>query len=328
VQQTPVQALWVSLLVNGESYWVVLQLRKLRVDTAAAWQLPLIIALALAAVGGVLIHRSINRPLSQLQAFAEAMGRGDRPSSLAAHGAREIATVSEAFNRMAHDLDRVDEDRRLMLAGVSHDLRTPVTRLRLALEVEGGKIEPAARERMEANLRELDVALTQFLDFARSERDEPMVEVDLFDIASECIATYEAMVKTTTATSQESSTPAIRLIGSRGTRVQARPHALIRALTNLIENSRKYSTGEIETVVEHAPKPTLIVRDRGELLHTADFERLRKPFTRLNESRGGVSGSGLGLAIVARIANLHDAKLTFAAREGGGLEVRIAFPRA
>jgi two-component system, OmpR family, osmolarity sensor histidine kinase EnvZ len=324
VQQTPVQALWVSLLVNGESYWVVVQLAKLRVDTAAAWQLPLMISFALAAIGGVLIHQSINRPLLQLQSFAQAMGRGDRPPPLASHGAREIATVSAAFNRMAQDIDSIESDRRLMLAGVSHDLRTPVTRLRLALEVEGENIEPAARERMEANLRELDSALSQFLDFARSERDESIVNADLFDIASECVATYDAM----NDSPSESTTHVIKLIGTHGTRIRARPQALMRALTNLIENSRKYSAGDIEIAVERLPTCALIVRDRGELLHSADFERLRKPFARLNESRSGAAGTGLGLAIVERIATLHDAKLTFTPRNGGGLEVRMSFPSA
>jgi two-component system osmolarity sensor histidine kinase EnvZ len=324
LQQTPVLALWVSMIVNGESFWVVVRLDKLRVDAAAAWQLPLLISLVLAAIGGVLIHRSINRPLTQLQAFAEAMGRGDRPPALESHGVREIATVSEAFNRMARDIDSIERDRRLMLAGVSHDLRTPVTRLRLALEIEGEKIDPAARNLMDANLRELDSALSQFLDFARNERNEAIVEADLFEIARECVVTYEAMNEKPS----DARSFSISLSGSRGARVRARPQALMRALTNLIENSRKYSSGDIEINVEQTPSASLTVRDRGALLHSTDFERLRKPFARLNESRGGIAGTGLGLAIVERIANLHNAVLTFTPRDGGGLEVRITFPRA
>jgi light-regulated signal transduction histidine kinase (bacteriophytochrome) len=113
---------------------------------------------------------------------------------------------------------------------------------------------------MEANLRELDSALSQFLDFARSERDESIVNADLFDIASECVATYDAM----NDSPSESTTHVIKLIGTHGTRIRARPQALMRALTNLIENSRKYSAGDIEIAVERLPTCALIVRDRGE----------------------------------------------------------------
>ncbi len=316
VQETPVSALWVSLLVNGEPYWIVVRLAKLRVDGSTALIVPFVISLLLAAIGGVLIHRSLNRPLARLQDFAAAIGRGERPPAVDSHGPHEIASLSDAFNRMAHDLDSMDADRRMMLAGVSHDLRTPVTRLRLALEVAGKDIDAQTRERMEANLRELDNSLSQFLDFARSERDEAVVETDLFDIANECVATYEAQGHS------------IALFGTHGTRVPVRPLALMRALTNLVDNSLKYSAGEIEIEVARASNTNdamLAVRDRGAALQSTDFERLRKPFARMNESRGGPTGTGLGLAIVERIANLHNAALTFTAREGGGLEVRMQF---
>jgi two-component system, OmpR family, osmolarity sensor histidine kinase EnvZ len=319
VQDTPVSALWVSLLVENEPYWVVVRLAKVRVDNNAALLLPLALSLVLAALGGVLIHRSINRPLAMLQRFATAIGRGERPMPIDPHGSRELVRLGNAFNRMAQDLDSMDADRRLMLAGVSHDLRTPVTRLRLALEVAGKDIDTETRERMEANLRELDSSLSQFLDFARSERDEAVVEADLFDIANECVATYEAQGHS------------IALLGTHGMRVSMRPFALMRALTNLVDNSLKYSSGEIEIEVSRAPRtnePTLTVRDRGIALQAVDFVRLRKPFARMTESRGGPAGTGLGLAIVERIASLHNAALTFEARDDGGLEARMEFRTA
>jgi two-component system, OmpR family, osmolarity sensor histidine kinase EnvZ len=319
VQETPTSALWVSLLVGGEPYWIVVRLGKLRVDNNAALALPLSISLFLAALGGVLTHRSLNRPIAELQNAANAIGRGERAPQLATDGPNEVAALSHAFNRMAHDLDSMDADRRLMLAGVSHDLRTPVTRLRLSLEVNGDQLDAQIRDRMLANLRELDSSLSQFLDFARSERDEAVVETDLFDIANECVATYEAQGRL------------VALFGTHGTRAPVRPQALMRALTNLVDNSLKYSTGEVEIEVSRAAQtnePMLAVRDRGAALQSTDFERLRKPFARMNEARGGPAGTGLGLAIVERIANLHNATLTFAAREGGGLEVRMQFRKA
>ncbi|MGL5002020.1 MAG: ATP-binding protein, partial [Casimicrobium sp.] len=321
VQETPVSALWVSLLVNGEPYWIVVRLAKLRVDGSAALVVPFAISLLLAAIGGVLIHRSLNRPIAQLQSAANAIGRGERAPLLATDGPNEVAALSHAFNRMAHDLEAMDLERRVMLAGVSHDLRTPVTRLRLALEVNGDQLDVHIRDRMLANLRELDNSLTQFLDFARSERDETVTQANLYDIANECTANYEAQGH------------AIALRGEQArahANARVRPQAIMRALTNLIDNSLKYSQGEIEIEVVAASGgqgPALVVRDRGALLHSTNFERLRKPFARMNEARGGPAGTGLGLAIVERIAQLHNAPLSFTPRDGGGLEVRMQFPK-
>ncbi len=321
VQETPISALWVSLLVNGEPYWIVVRLAKIRVDGNTALMLPFAVSLLLAALGGVLIHRSLNRPIAQLQSAANAIGRGERAPRLAIDGPNEVAALSNAFNRMAHDLEAMDAERRVMLAGVSHDLRTPVTRLRLALEVNGDQLDEHIRERMLANLRELDSSLAQFLDFARSERDEAAVDANLVDIANECTANYEAQGHTIALRGEQARARA-------NTRV--RPQAIMRALTNLIDNSLKYSQGQIEVEVITGTSdrgPALVVRDRGVSLHATDFELLRKPFVRTSESRSGVAGTGLGLAIVDRIAQLHNATLSFTPREGGGLEVQMQFPK-
>jgi two-component system, OmpR family, osmolarity sensor histidine kinase EnvZ len=321
-QEMPFPALWVSLLVEGESYWIVVRLSKIRIDSNTAWVALFVISLSLAVVGGVLIHRSLNQPLAKLQSFAVAIGRGERPKAVDVDGPQEVANLSRAFNRMVQDLDSMDADRRLMLAGISHDLRTPVTRLLLALEVNGEQLDAQIFDRMLANLRELDSSLTQFLDFARSESEESVSQANLCDIANECTANFESHG---------------HAIALRGEQVRAhanarvRPQAIMRALTNLVENSLKYSRGEIEIEVVAAngvDGPALIVRDRGTLLQSADFERLRKPFVRMNEARGGPAGTGLGLAIVERIANLHNAILRFNTRDGGGLEVCIVFPQS
>ncbi len=292
VQEAPAAALWVSLLVEGEPYWIVARLEKLRILNNAALVLPFVLSIFLAALGGVLIHRSLNRPITELQHAASAMGRGERPPLLTTGGPTEVAALSHAFNRMAQDLDSMEADRRLMLAGISHDLRTPVTRLRLALEVHGEQLDDQIRERMLANLHELDSFLSQFLDFARSEREEPIVQADLYDIANECVAAYEAQGQS------------ILLLGRRGvTSVPVRPQALMRALKNLVDNSLKYSKGEIEVEValqQATKEPVLAVRDRGMVLRSANFER---------------------------IAFSHNVSLVFLARDGGGLEVQMQFKR-
>jgi two-component system, OmpR family, osmolarity sensor histidine kinase EnvZ len=318
-QATPTSSLWVSLQVDREPYWVVLQLSKLNVDAGSAWLYPMLISFALAAAGGVAIHRTLNKPFEKLQTAARRIGNGERPETLATDGLREVAELSRAFNCMASDLEQTDSQRRVMLAGVSHDLRTPVTRLQLALEVDGNALPRDVRERMLANLHTLDASLTQFLDFARDERDEPIIVANLHDVSSECIANFQAQGN---------------VVEIRGTReggdVAMRPRAILRMLNNLIENAVKYSSGgiEVEIIATNGTHgPTLVVRDHGEPLHGMDFSQLRRAFIRQDAARNDKPGTGLGLAIVDRIAALHTATLTFTAREAGGLEVAVRFAR-
>jgi two-component system, OmpR family, osmolarity sensor histidine kinase EnvZ len=319
LQVKPERALWASLVTKtGERYWVVIALDRLRIEGAIGLLLPLVLITALSILGGLLMHRSINRPLRELQTVASAVGRGDKPHQLLLTGPTEVVELKAAFNRMVSDLDRADADRRLMLAGVSHDLRTPVTRLRLALELMHSKPSDELKARMESNLDELDAALTQFLDFARDERDEAMIHADLRDIARECVANYEA----------QGTTIALEL-GDAAAPVRCRPQALTRALRNLIDNALKYSQGGVTLLVrpqQGDQGAVLLVRDEGEPLHEADLARLRQPFTRRQDARsGGPAGTGLGLAIVERIAALHDAQLQLVPRTQGGLEAQIIF---
>jgi two-component system, OmpR family, osmolarity sensor histidine kinase EnvZ len=322
LQVLPERALWVSLVTKtGELYWVVIALDRLRIEGAIGLLLPFALITVLSILGGLMMHRSINRPLRELQTVASAVGRGDKPHQLLLTGPTEVIELKAAFNRMVSDLDRADADRRLMLAGVSHDLRTPVTRLRLALELMHSKPSDELKARMESNLDELDAALTQFLDFARDERDEAMINADLRDIARECVANYEA----------QGVTIALEL-GDKAVPVRCRPQALTRALRNLIDNALKYSQGGVTLLVRpqwRNQSAALLVRDEGEPLDGAELSRLRQPFTRRQNARsGGPAGTGLGLAIVERIAALHDAQLQLVPRAQGGLEAQIVFLRS
>ena len=221
-----------------------------------------------------------------------------------------MRTVSVAFNRMAGDLATMERERAMVLAGISHDLRTPLSRLRLAIEMSGTDSETA--EGMGADVEEMDQVIGQFLAFARGE-DEPHAEEDLNSLISELAESYRKRGKDVSFKSGRF--PSLRFA----------PLAVRRAVANLVDNALHYAGGavEIETAREggHA---VIEVKDRGPGVPPAEAERLKRPFTRLEKARSGRGGAGLGLAIVERIARAHGGRLDLAARDGGGLIARIS----
>jgi two-component system osmolarity sensor histidine kinase EnvZ len=197
----------------------------------------------------------------------------------------------------------------MVLAGISHDLRTPLSRLRLALEMSGA--EPAAAQGMNADVEEMAQVIGQFLDFARGE-DEAKMPGDLDALVHETVAGY----------------------ARRGTRIEFRagspprfafaPLAVRRALANLIDNALRYGAEPIELETRREGAFALAeVRDRGPGVPQSEVERLKRPFTRLDEARSGPAGAGLGLAIAERVARSHGGRLELLARAGGGLIARL-----
>src|SRR6185295_631445 len=188
--------------------------------------------------------------------------------------------VSTAFNRMAGDLASMERERALVLAGISHDLRTPLSRLRLALEMSGA--DPATREAMSIDVAEIDAVIGQFLDFAKGE-DEPMREGDLNALAGEIVAGYR----------KRASDIAFRAEALRPLRFA--PQALRRAIANLLDNALRYAAPPLEVVTRREGDYALIeVMDRGPGVPAEQAERLKRPFTRLDEARSGPGGAGLG----------------------------------
>ncbi|MGH8688501.1 MAG: ATP-binding protein, partial [Burkholderiales bacterium] len=234
---------------------------------------------------------------------------GETPEPLAERGPRELATVSAAFNRMASDLAALERERAMVLAGISHDVRTPLSRLRLALEMSGA--EPAAAQGMSADIEEMDQVVGQFLEFARGE-SEPRTPQDPAMLLAEVAEHYAKL----------------------GRRVEVRAAlagefpfartALRRAVTNLVDNALRYAGEPVEVEARREADGLVIeVLDRGPGIPEDETERLKRPFTRLEPARSGRGGSGLGLAIVERIARAHGGRLELAARPGGGLAARL-----
>ena len=294
---------WVSFFIDEDEFWVMLPRERFAPQFGLQWLEWIAGLLALALVGAYLIASNIARPLAAMRRAAQRLGRGQQPEPLPEEGPREMRTVAAAFNRMASDLQTMERDRAMVLAGISHDLRTPLSRLRLALEMSGA--DGHAIEAMTSDIEEMDAIIGQFLDFARG-ADEKKEEHDLSALVAELVEHYGRIGKDVRFTPTETQP-------FRFARM-----ALRRAIANLVDNALRYAGEPVEIQLKEEPAKAVVeVRDHGPGVPPAEVERLKRPFTRLDDARGADGGSGLGLAIVERTAQAH----------GGALELLPASPR-
>lgn len=306
-------AFFVRLQIDGHSYWLSTAglASGMRLPRAAlvSWLAGILLALA----GALLIQRRINRPLAQLVESAHAIGRGETTVPLPEQGPREIADVCRSFNRMQGELTEQDRQRALMLAGVSHDLRTPLTKIRLAAEILGDRTEKTYTDSIARSCQQIDGIINQFIDFAGIGNREPAVPTDVNRLIADLIRLVDAPFALEAGDIPD---------------IVVRPHTLQRVLANLIENARRYA--EPDFVVATALQGTQVVitvMDRGQGIDPQRADELLKPFTRGSEARNGPSGAGLGLAIAARSVQMEGGCLALLPRAGGGLAVRIELPR-
>jgi two-component system osmolarity sensor histidine kinase EnvZ len=312
VSRDGIRGAWVSFRIDEDDYWVFMPRSRLERADPLRWIGWGALVLALALLGAYLIVARINRPLRELARAAGEIGRGRTPPPVAETGPEEIRTLARAFNRMGADLKRMDDERALLLAGVSHDLRTPLSRIRLGLEMLEERGGASLKAGLVQDIEDIDAAIGQFLDFARLGEGEAVVpEGDLNAIVREARERYA--VEGADIAARLSPLPPLPL----------RPHAIRRLVTNLLENALRHGGGQVEiaTALEDG-KAVIEVRDRGPGIPPAEAERMLQPFTRLDAARSG-AGTGLGLAIVERIARLHGGGIRLLPREGGGLRARV-----
>ena len=300
---------WVSFFIDEDEFWVMLPWERFEPQFGPQWLGWGLALLALALAGAWFIASRLARPLAALTDAAGRLGRGEAHRPLAEDGARELRLLSAGFNRMASDLESMERSRAMVLAGISHDLRTPLSRLRLSLEMSGASA--AAADAIAADVEEMDAIIGQFLDFARGE-DEAKEENELRGVLEELAEHYTRLSKEITV--EEKPIPAFPFARM----------AVRRAISNLIDNALRHAGEPVEVVsFRQDARAVIEVRDRGPGIPAGEAERLKRPFARLDQARGSRSGAGLGLAIVERVARAHGGSLDLLAREGGGLIARL-----
>jgi two-component system, OmpR family, osmolarity sensor histidine kinase EnvZ len=303
----------VSFFIDEDEFWVMLPRERFELEFGLQWLGWGAALLALALAGAGLIASNLARPLAALERAAGRLGRGEPHQPLAEEGARELKSLAAAFNRMASDLESMERERAMVLAGISHDLRTPLSRMRLALEMSGQTGGDAAA--MVADIEEIDGIIGQFLDFARGANEEKSRH-DLGALLDDVAEHYTRLGKKVRV-EKDSIAP------FRFARTSVR-----RAVGNLVDNALRYAGEPVEIqATNNSRKVVIEVRDRGPGIPPGEAERLKRPFTRLDAARSGPPGAGLGLAIVERVARAHNGALELAPRDGGGLVARLALAR-
>ncbi|CAN5246097.1 two-component system sensor histidine kinase EnvZ [soil metagenome] len=304
--------LWIELDQHaGRTDWLVLRIGELLPDFPSVLIAGSLITALIAVTGAALIQRRITQPLRDLERAAGDVADGRHPQPVPDGGSDELAIVARSFNRMAANLQRVEQERAVMLAGISHDLRTPLTKLWLGLEMLGPDTDPALMRNMTGSIEAADRIIDQFIDYARGLDAEAIVEADL-----------DALVARIASSAGD-----VRLTTGGLTRFGFRPIAIERAVTNLVENARRHAS-EVELRTRSEPDFAIVeVLDRGPGIPADRLDEVRQPFRRLDDSRGSsVAGAGLGLAIVDRIAALHAGRFDLENRPGGGLVARLTLP--
>ena len=258
--------------------------------------------------------RGITRPLSRLARAAETIGRGERAPPLPVQGARELRDAARAFNTMQERLHRYLDSRTGVLAAMSHDLKTPLTRLRLQVET---LIDDAAlRDRLGRELDEMESlvrgALALFRGLDEQEAIEPLDVDALIESVRHGFAEMGHEVSVT---------------GHSGGPFPGRPQALKRCLTNLVSNAVKFGEhAHIE--VQDGAALRIVVSDAGPGIPQESLERVFEPFLRLESSRNrDTGGTGLGLSIARDVAQAHGGTLRLRNRPQGGLEAELRMPR-
>lgn len=296
--------------------WV--ELNFLRPLQVAGWPYPLLVDIAVLVIAIILLSllavRWVTRPLSSLSAAAHELGRDIRRPPLPETGPTEVRRAAKAFNDMQTELVRYIEDRTRLLTAISHDLKTPITRLRLRTELL--EDEPL-KTKFIHDLQDMEHMTNATLDFLRGlEVTEPPQPMD-----------FMALLESVQADAVETGQP-VTLKGEVKQTFVGRPQALKRCLENLVGNAVRYGERADLYVEDDAHAVTVRVRDAGPGIPEDQLEKVFEPYYRLDDSRSkDYGGNGLGLGIARNIAALHGGTLTLRNHPQGGLEAVLKLPR-
>lgn len=304
---------------NMPDYWLRMDLDSFDEARFSPLLFYLILIGVLSVLGGMVFTNWQNRPLKALQAAALQIGKGEFPAQLPERGSTEVIAVTRAFNQMSKGVQQLEQDRALLMAGVSHDLRTPLTRIRLATEMMPAS-EDYLADGIINDIDDMNAIIDQFIDYVRIDSSADNDAENLNYLIEDVVGHVpESWHSTITVDYGDIPQACVRAISIK------------RVLVNLLENAERYGQGKIHIISGYnrtAKRVWFTVADNGPGIAAADIERLVQPFTQGDRARAS-RGSGLGLAIVKRIVERHQGRISFGRSAYlGGLEVRVELPVA
>jgi len=309
---------WVAVPSGGRVLWVGFPHSRVGTQPLATALITLAAGVLLAILAAAWLARRIVAPLERFDAAAESLGRGERPEQLSEAGPRELAALARRVNALGREVHDLLEGRTTLLAGLSHDLRTPLARMRLALEMLSRRPDPALIERLDRDIEEMNRLVGDMLELARGLGRETPREVDV-----------QVLLEGLAAQAREAGADVS--VNAEECIVSAAPMALRRLLANLLSNAQRYGgRATVELVAQRESKGIRIgVLDRGPGIPRDQIEAVFRPFHRVEASRSpGTGGSGLGLAIVRQLAQANGWSVELENRDGGGLAAWVTLPAA
>ncbi|NTS75829.1 two-component system sensor histidine kinase EnvZ [Catenovulum sp. SM1970] len=296
---------------QDKTIWLRIPLAGLDETNFSPLAMYLLIVGALSVTGAWYFARHLNRPLKALQQAAEQVAEGEYPEALTERGASEIVAVTQSFNHMSKNISQLEKDRALLMAGVSHDLRTPLTRIRLATEMMSE--DDFFKDGIVNDIDDMNAIIDQFIDYIKVGEDQHFEVTQINQLITETVNSFEPAQHIETDLRSCPPIPAKRV-------------GLKRVLNNMIENAFRYGGGEV-TVLSGSDKEWIwfAVEDNGPGVEEEKIEKLMQPFVQGDEARAS-TGSGLGLAIIKRIVEGHQGLFIIENRAEGGLRALVKLP--
>jgi len=265
-------------------------------------------------IGAYPVARRITRRLERLQAGVDRLGQGELTARVKVEGRDEIAQLATRFNAAAGRIEQLVQSHRTLLANASHELRSPLARVRMAVEMLGADARPDLKRELERDIAELDALIDEILLATRLDATDVRGEFERVDftalVAEECVRTAA-------------------LLEAQPAAVQGSPRLLHRLVRNLLENAQRYGNGApVDVALTASDRVVLDVCDRGPGIAVDERERIFEPFYRARGTAESAGGVGLGLALVRKVAEQHGGRVECFARDGGGSVFRVTLPRA
>lgn len=321
--QVPVQSnltedrrwFWAGLDTGSRVVWVGFPRDRIQTRPLEAVMVILGVAALLVVITAAVLARRVTDPLTRLSLAAEQLAKGSYPSPLPERGPRELASLARQFNNMNRQVRELLANRTVLLAGISHDLRTPLTRLRLGLAMLPRDTDEALVERMERDIDDMNGLITQSVELGKTLGAGERSPTDLVGMLHDLAAGREERCEV------KATGPCM---------VLANPLALRRIVGNLLDNALRYSTEPVELRLDCGEQPPVVfVLDRGPGIPEDEREAVFRPFHRLERSRNRrTGGSGLGLAVARQLAIANDMEIQLWARPGGGTIAGVRLPPA
>lgn len=294
------------------SIWLKLTLSHFNEAKLSPLTFYLLVIAILSVIGGWIFAKQQDKPLKALEKAAIGVSKEEYPEALPLIGSTEIIRVTSAFNQMSENMRQLQQDRALLTAGVSHDLRTPLTRIRLASEMMEDEY---FKEGIINDIEDMNNIIDQFISYVRQDRDRKMELIQLNQLIKDIV--QAETLRNNHIEMDLSPCPEILLIDI----------AIKRLITNLLENALRYGNGWIKISSQQTEKQVgFCIEDNGHGIDENKIPLLFKPFTQGDLARGS-SGSGLGLATVKRIVDLHQGEIILSNRKEGGLKAEVWLPK-